>query len=506
MGDKIATQDSLKSLSLDTIDDLPEDIGQPGYSRQSLSPGIMHFGIGNFHRAHQCIYLDTLFSAGHDHDWAVIGASVMPGDAPIRELLAKQDWLGSVTAQSAASRDARVTGVMIDYLPPTDSKAILATLENPAIRIVSMTVTEGGYFVDAESGLFDTKHPAIQADARNFDSPQTVFGLIARALKNRKSSGRKPFTVVSCDNLPHNGDVTRRAVVGMAEMVDPELASWIKTHSSFPNGMVDRIAPGTGEFERKQVIESLGMVDSAPVFCEDYLQWVIEDKFVAGRPQLEKVGVQFVDNVEPFETMKIRILNGGHAVIAYPAGLLDIEASGDAMKHPLIRQFLDKVERTEILPNVPPVPDADLDAYYAKIVTRFSNPHVVDTVRRLCHDGSNRQPKFIIPSIVDRIEQGLGVDGLALASALWCRYCYGESESGAIIESNDPSWDQLVSRSHAARTDPAAWLEMRDVYGDLAHVDLFKKPFTKALNSLWADGTEKVLSDYLRDYQGVRYV
>lgn len=497
MAEDIATRCSLKSLSLETIDELPASIGRPGYSRHLLSAGILHFGVGNFHRAHQCIYLDTLFNSGHDHDWAVIGASVMPGDAKVRELLAEQDWLSSVTAQSKSGRDARVSGVMIDYLSPTDSGAILATLGNPAIRIVSMTVTEGGYFVDAESGLFDSQHPAIQADANNFDAPKTVFGLIARALDTRRSNGMKAFTVVSCDNLPHNGEVTRRAVVGMAELVDPGLASWINTHSSFPNGMVDRIAPGTGEFERLQANNNLGMVDAAPVFCEDYLQWVLEDKFVAGRPQLEKVGVQFVDNVEPFETMKIRILNGGHALIAYPAGLLDIEGTAETMNHPLIRGFLDKVESDEIIPIVPAVPDTDLDQYYSTIVSRFSNPHVVDTVRRLCLDGSNRQPKFIVPSIADRIAKGATVDGLALASALWCRYCFGETESGAVIEPNDPSWDELVKRAEEARTNPDAWLAMRDVYGDLAHVELFRKPFTRALKALWAEGTENVLSHYL---------
>ncbi|MDB3936240.1 mannitol dehydrogenase family protein [Granulosicoccus sp.] len=498
MADTVADPPALKPLALDSLDELPKGIERPRYARSSLSAGILHFGVGNFHRAHQGIYLDALMNAGQDLDWAVVGASVMPGDVRVRELLKKQDWLGSVTARSAISHDSRVTGVMIDYLPPAETTAILTKLEDPAIRIVSLTVTEGGYFVDAVSGLFDEQHPAIQDDVKNFNSPSTVFGLIARALKTRRDEGHQPFTVMSCDNLPHNGAVTRRAVVGMARLVDSALAEWIGAHASFPNGMVDRIAPATGDRERQQVVEKLRIADTAPVFCEDYLQWVLEDKFVAGRPKLEQVGVQFVDDVTPFETMKIRILNGGHALIAYPAGLLDIEKSGDAMKHPLIRGFLDKVEQTEILPNVPPVPDTSLDAYYAKIVSRFSNPHVVDTVRRLCLDGSNRQPKFIIPSIIDRIEQGSSVEGLALASALWCRYCYGKSESGALIEPNDPSWDQLLVRAHAARTDPEAWLAMRDVYGDLAHVDLFKKPFMQALNALWADGTEQVLEDYLK--------
>ncbi|ASJ73671.1 mannitol dehydrogenase family protein [Granulosicoccus antarcticus] len=495
--DKVAMRDKAVPLSLGTLDDLPETVVRPNYDRKSLSAGIVHFGVGNFHRAHQGVYLDALMNDGRDHNWAVIGASVMPGDARVRDLLMKQDWLGSVTAQSATGSDARVTGVMIDYLPPADSAAILATLEHPEIRIVSLTVTEGGYFVDADTGLFDDQHPAIQADVSNFDSPSTVFGLIVRALRTRRNEGHQAFTVMSCDNLPHNGVVTRRAVVGLAQLIEPALAMWIDAHSSFPNGMVDRIAPATGDRERSLVVDKIGIGDAAPVFCEDYLQWVLEDKFVDGRPRLEEVGVQFVDDVTPFETMKIRILNGGHALIAYPAGLLDIEGSGEAMAHPLIRGFLDKVELEEILPIVPPVPDTNLEDYYKIILSRFSNPHVVDTIRRLCLDGSNRQPKFIVPSIVDRTTNRQRVEGLALASALWCRYCFGKTESGAIIEPNDPSWDHLVERAHAARTDPGAWLGMRDIYGELAHVMLFKKPFTQALDALWAEGTESVLQRYL---------
>jgi len=497
MAEDVAVRADTAPLSLVTLDRLQGPVGRPTYRRESLSAGLLHFGPGNFHRAHQGICLDALMNTGRDHDWAVVGASVMPGDARVREQLLEQDLLGTIVAQSRTSSEARVTGVMIDYLPPADSAAILSALADSAIRIVSLTVTEGGYFVNADDGSFDATHPAIRADASNFDSPSTVFGLIARALKTRRDEGRQAFTVMSCDNLPHNGNVTRRAVVGMAQLVEPALAEWIETHSSFPNGMVDRIAPATGERERRLIVERFGIADAAPVFCEDYLQWVLEDDFVAGRPRLEDVGVQFVDDVTPFETMKIRILNGGHAVIAYPAGLLDIERFGEAMARPLIRAYHDKIEREEILPIVPPVPNTRLEDYYASVVSRFSNPNIDDTVRRLCLDGSNRQPKFIVPSIADRLREGAGVEGLALASALWCRYCFGETESGASIEPNDPAWDELVERSCTARTEPAAWLNMQDVYGDLARDDRFSQPFARALDALWAEGTESVLRRYL---------
>lgn len=485
------------TLSLDSLDDLPEAVARPSYARAALTPGIVHLGPGNFHRAHQGIYLDALMNAGRDYDWAVIGASVMPADSALRETLLAQDLLCTVVAQSSERSVARVTGHMVDYLPVADSTAILAALTDPRIRIVSLTVTEGGYFVDADSGQFDNTHPAIREDAANIHAPVTVFGLIARALMMRRDAGGDAFTVMSCDNLPHNGHVARGAVVGLARLADPALADWIDTHTSFPNGMVDRIAPATGSRERRLVREEHGVADGAPVYCEDYLQWVLEDDFVAGRPALETVGVEFVDDVTPFETMKIRILNGGHALIAYPAALLDIEFADQAMVHPLVRGFLDKVEREEILPVVPPIPDTDLAGYLERVTLRFANPKIGDTIRRLCLDGSNRQPKFILPTVRDRLEAGASVDGLALESALWCRYCYGETESGTAIEPNDPSWARLVSVAREARHTAGAWLGMRDVYGHLGDDARFSSAFSESLYALWRDGTKAVLSRYL---------
>ncbi len=493
----MSPSNSLATLSLATLPDLPQAVGRPDYKREALSPGIVHFGPGNFHRAHQCVYLDALMNEGRDHDWSIIGASVMKGDGKLRQLLLDQDLLTTVVAQSADENTARVTGVMTDYLPIGDTAAILETLTAPHIRIVSMTVTEGGYFVDADTGEFDPTSDAIVADANNMEAPATVFGLIVRALRDRRDAGVDAFTVMSCDNLPHNGVIARGAVVGLAKLVDADLATWIDTHSSFPNGMVDRIAPATGDRERRLVREDHGIDDDAPVFCEDHLQWVLEDKFVAGRPAFDTVGAQFVDDVTPFETMKIRMLNGGHALIAYPAGLLDIEYADQAMQHPLISRWLDKVERTEIQPMVPPVPDTDLDEYLKLITRRFANPKIGDTIRRLCLDGSNRQPKFILPTLRDRLAAGEGVDGLALASAFWCRYCYGETESGQVIEPNDPSWERLTELAKQAKDKPLVWLGIREVYGKLAEDKQFQSVFAAQLESLWKDGTEAALTSYL---------
>ncbi len=469
----------------------------PRYARAALSAGIVHFGVGNFHRAHQAVYLDALFNLGLDQDFALIGAGVRATDADMRQKLLAQDLLTTVVEQEAGQSQARVTGALIDFLPIGDPDAIIAQLADPKIRIVSMTVTEGGYYIDPASQRFDPTHPDIVADAANPTAPKTAFGLILAGLNRRREADIIPFTVMSCDNIPGNGHVTQNAVVGLAELFDRDLAAWVRASVAFPNGMVDRITPATSQRERDTLARDFDIADGWPVFCEEFKQWVLEDHFPAGRPALEKVGVQFVPDVAPFEFMKIRILNGGHATIAYPAGLLDIHFVHDAMAEPLIRRFLDKIEREEIIPTVPPVPGTDLDDYFALIDRRFSNPKIGDTINRLCLDGSNRQPKFILPTAADRLKAGASVTGLALVSALWARYCFGVSDSGKPIPPNDPNWDRLTALAAKAKIDPAAWLTMTDIFGSLASNPTYVTAFITALAALWRDGTRATLTRYL---------
>ncbi|MBY5867545.1 mannitol dehydrogenase family protein [Rhizobium leguminosarum] len=483
-------------LSLATLSDVARTAAIPEYDRASLKAGIVHFGVGNFHRAHQAIYLDDLFNAGADHDWAIVGAGVLPSDAAMREKLAAQDFLTTVVEQDNNKTAARVTAPMIDILPVGDTAAIIARLADPEIRIVSMTITEGGYFIDA-SGTFNPTHPAIAADGENPNAPKTVFGLIVAGLKARKDKGIGPFTVMSCDNIPHNGIVTANAVVGTAALSDPDFADWIRANVAFPNAMVDRITPATSQREIDFLRDNFQIEDSWPVYCEEFKQWVLEDKFTAGRPALEKVGVTFVADVTPYEHMKIRILNGGHAAIAYPAALMDIHFVHDSMENPLIRAFLAKLEKDEIIPIVPPVPNTSLTDYFALIEHRLLNPKIADTIPRLAQDGSNRQPKFILPSTLDNLRQGRDVVGLALVSALWCRYFAGKTDSGKDIVFNDASAERLHAAALKAKDDPSAFLVFDDIFGEVAKSELFRKRFAHALKTLWEKGTRETLQLYL---------
>jgi mannitol 2-dehydrogenase len=487
------------ALSLKNLPAIAARAAVPAYDRRDLSSGIVHFGVGNFHRSHQAVYLDTLFNRGLGRDWALTGAGVMPGDTAMMKALAPQDWLTTVVEQEAGHSAARVTGAMCGFIPPGDTASLLMRLADPAIRIVSLTVTEGGYFIDPATQRFNPDHPAMKEDAANPSSPKTTFGLILAGLARRRAAGIAPFTVMSCDNIPHNGAVARNAVAGLAEASDKALAAWVRGNVAFPNGMVDRITPATTDRERGMLASDFGIADNWPVFCEDFSQWVLEDQFTAGRPPLEEAGIEFVSDVTPFEHMKIRILNGGHAAIAYPAGLLDVHFVHEAMEHPLVSAFLTKLETEEIIPTVPPVPKTDTGDYFRLIRRRFGNPKIADTIRRLCFDGSNRQPKFILPPARERVIAGLPVRGLALESALWCRYCAGTTDSGRVIEPNDPAWDRLADAARAARADPASWLGMADIYGDLAEAGAFAAAFGLALQSLWTRGTEATLRDYLAD-------
>ena len=487
------------SLSRLSLASLPASVATPTYRRADLKPGVVHFGVGNFHRAHQAAYFDELFAEELDLDWAIVGAGVRDADVLLREKLEGQDWLTTVVAQEAASSTARVIGSMVDFIKPFETEALLDALIRPEIRIVSLTITEGGYFISPATQKFDAGAAAIVADAKDIEAPKTVFGFIVEALRRRRAMGLEPFTVMSCDNIPGNGHVAENAVAGLAELVDPKLADWIRAQVAFPNSMVDRITPATTDRERKILAEDFGVDDAWPVFCEDFRQWVLEDKFRGGRPALERVGVEFVGDVAPYELMKIRILNGGHAAIAYPAALMDIHFVHEAIADGEVLAFLNALTEREILPVTPPPPGVDLKAYAAKIVERFANPKIADTIPRLCFDGFNRQPKFILPSARDRLKAGASVAGLALVSAAWCRYCYGVTDKGTAIAPNDPVWERLQAAAKAARSDPRAFLSLRDAFGDLADRPAYVEAFSRALQSLWSKGVRATLCDYVAE-------
>jgi len=485
-----------QKLNSAVLASLPETVKAPAYARADLTPGILHIGVGNFHRAHQAVFLDRLFALGESQDWAIVGAGLKPYDAAMRDRLAPQDWLTTVVELDPDGLSAQICGAMIDFIE-VDPSALIDRLSQEDIRIVSLTITEGGYFVDPNTGGFDAGHPDIQADLAHPDAPKTVFGALVAALLRRRDKGLAPFTVMSCDNLPENGHMAKQTVAGYAAALSPETGAWISKNVAFPNGMVDCITPATGDRERQLVKDTFGLEDAAPVVCEPFRQWVLEDHFPSGRPALEKVGVEFVEDVAPYELMKLRILNGGHATIAYPGALLGHYFVHDAMADPLIRAFLRKLEEQEILPTVPEIPGVSFTDYLDTVIERFSNPAVGDTIPRLCLDGSNRQPKFILPAIQERLDQGLSITGLALETALWCRYCLGQNEAGEshVIEDTSAALLQTWARDVFEGASDA--FVMPDLFGALGTNQTFVKAFCHAVERLSADGVAETLQSYI---------
>lgn len=484
-------------LCNETLADLPDAIKRPGYDRNQLSAGILHIGLGNFHRAHQAWYLHRLFQQGLCWDWAIVGAGVRPYDEEQRKKLAAQDYLTTLIELDPKGMSAEVTGAMIDYVPVEEGNgALIERMAQSDIRIVALTVTEGGYYIDPATKGFDADHPDIQHDVAKPRQPRTAFGAIVAALRLRRERGIGPFTGQSCDNLQNNGAILRQTVVSLARLQDAELADWIDAQCSFPNSMVDCIVPATGP-EELAMVHALGVEDEVPVTHENFRQWVIEDDFCAGRPDWDRAGATFTRDVHDYEVMKIRILNGGHQVISNPGELLAVPTIAGCMAHEKIRALYRKVEAEEIAPHVKPVPGMTPKAYVRLIEERFSNPEIKDTTRRVAFDGSSRHPGFILPSVRDGLKAGTPVAGLALVEALWARMCAGRREDGSEIAANDPFWSELQTVAREAKETPQAWLEMRQTYGDLADEPRFATAFTTWVRMIWEQGTEAAIDSYL---------
>jgi mannitol 2-dehydrogenase len=494
--DELMTENPVR-LNSRTLRDLPIEVSRPAYSKDELTPGIVHIGVGNFHRAHQAWYLHRLMNEGAARDWAIIGAGVRQGDAVMREKLLAQDCLTTLIELRPTGTSAEVCGAMIDFLPvESENASLIGQMTDPAIRIVSLTVTEGGYFVNPATGAFDAAHPDIAHDAANPNRPRTAFGAIVAALRARRDAGTGPFTVQSCDNLRGNGDITRDTVTGLARLSDPALAAWIARHCTFPNSMVDCIVPATGAAEIAAA-RAFGIEDAAPVTHENYRQWVIEDAFCAGRPDWDRVGAIFTDDVHDYEAMKIRILNAGHQVLANAGELLGLATIADCMADAHVSSFWRKVEIEEIVPHVSAVPGMTPEAYVGLIESRFSNPAIRDTTRRVAFDGSSRHSGFVLPIVRDGLAAGSPISGLALVEALWARMCEGTREDGSRIEPNDPAWDRLQPRAEAVRKRPGAWLEQTEIYGDLGTHSRFATAFDAWSSLIGKRGTRAALETYV---------
>lgn len=458
------------------------------YDRTLVRPGIVHIGVGNFHRAHQAFYTNALLADESQHEWGICGVSLLAGDEPVYRALQSQDGEYTLTVCGCDGRnDTYVIGSLVELIwAEGNPEAAIVRIASPNIGIVTMTITEGGYNLDRSTGEFDFNHPGIRHDLEDPERPVTVFGVLAAGLRRRRDMCDKPLTILSCDNLQHNGDTAKKAFMAFIERQDPSLASWVEHNVSFPNSMVDRITPRVTEDDKKRLNLASGIEDAAPVYCEDFIQWVVEDDFRAGRPAWEKVGVTFTDDVSAYEKMKLSLLNASHSMLAYPAFLAGyrqvVEAMNDERFVRYLREFMDE----DMSPLVPAPEGVDLDFYKKTLLERFANRAVGDQLARLCLDGASKLPVYIVPRLAEMIENGAPLKRVAYLFAAYRRYLMERSdELGNAYEIEEP----YLTAADAAlleKDDPLAFMKLSAFGG----VNLPDSP--------------EFVSAYLRQVQAIR--
>src|SRR3954464_4236408 len=449
----------------------------PAYDRSAVTVGIVHFGVGGFHRAHQAMYVDRLLERGLGSEWGVCGVGVMPSDQRMRDVMRAQDCLYTLVVKDPdGGWQPKVIGSIVDYrYAPDDPEAVIELMAAPTTRIVSLTITEGGYNID------------------NLGDASNVFGLVADALARRRDGGVASPTIVSCDNIEGNGDVARQAFTAYAERFHPGLGGWMTAHTRFPNSMVDRITPVTTPDVIAALQSEFGVEDQWPVAAEPFTSWVLEDDFSDGRPPLEEADVLLVDDVTPYELMKLRLLNASHQSLCYFAYLAGYRLVHDAASDPLFAEFLLEYMDSEATPTLKPLPGIDLPDYKRTLIERFANPGVRDTIVRLCYGSSDRIPKWLLPVVRANLANGGPVRVSAATVASWARYAEGVDEQGAPIEVQDQLADTLVPLARSQHENPTAFIENTDVFGDLASQPRFVEAYLWALDSLHRDGARATL-------------
>ena len=455
-------------LGASTLSQLADTIVRPRYDRSRALPGLVHIGVGGFNRSHLAIYLDDLLARGESHRWGELGIGLLPGDKQIHAALEEQDFLYGHLQVDTDQESYRVIGSLVGHLfAPESGEAVLEKLSAADCAIVSLTVTEGGYFIENASGRFLADHEDVRHDLADPERPKTWLGYVAEASNRRMRLGRPPFALLSCDNLQANGETARTALLSFAGSRNSTLHKWMETNISFPNSMVDRITPRTTDDNRAAIANKFGVLDLCPVVSEPFRQWVLEDAFIAGRPAWELVGAQMTSDVAPYEKTKMRLLNGGHSAIGYAADLLGYSTIADAVSDPMLHELLEEF-MAEVRPTLPQLPGIDLDSYTATIVKRFSNSAIRDQVARICSDGCTKMAKFIVPSLVDLLEGREFPRVLPFVIASWLHYLRGFDESGRKLSIADPSLAYLQAFLDAGGGDVRLALSVRPLFGEIA--------------------------------------
>ena len=478
---------------------IKKQLSCPTYSRQTLKTGIVHIGIGGFHRAHQAYYLHQLLGKYPKSGWGICGVGIREGDRTMYDILKKQNGLYTLIVQHPnGTVKSEVIGAIKEMLLAVDTpKKVIDKMAHPDTKIVSLTITEGGYNFSPLTGAFNFDNADIQQELLHPDQPKTVFGYLTAALRKRHAKGIAPFTILSCDNIQHNGDVARQMVLAFAQKQDAALAEWIAENVTFPNTMVDRITPVTTSADIGYLQEEYGLKDEWPVVCEPFIQWVVEDKFVNGRPPLEELGVQFVPNVTPYEKMKIRLLNAGHSVLGIPGAVHGHPTINACMEDAVFAKFMRAFMDKEATPVLDAIEGIDLEKYKDSLEERFANPNIKDSVSRICSESAAKLPKFLIPTLQENLASGGSIDYATLILVAWCYYSDKEmDENNNPLEIIDTQQNLLHEAAKKTASHPLSFLEVSEVFGKLIENERFTKRYVEMIQLIYeGKGIRKIMSD-----------
>lgn len=470
------------------------------YNREQVKPGILHIGVGNFHRAHEEYYTNLLLEDASQQQWGICGAMLLPGDERLYKALKKQENIYTLTVCGRDGKDeAYRIGSLVELIwGVEDPEAVMNKIADKDIRIITLTITEGGYNIEKATGEFMLSDEGVRHDLHNPQHPQTVFGFVAEGLRRRKANGNGPITLLSCDNLQHNGNTARKAFCSFFQAQDADLAAWVADHVTFPNSMVDRITPATRPDDIARLNQKNGTEDEAPVYCEDFIQWVIEDNFIAGRPAWEKVGAEFTADVTAYENMKLSLLNASHTLLSYPSFLSGYRKVDDAMHDERIARFVRTFMEVDITPYVPAPGNTDLELYRQTLIERFGNRSVSDQIARLCFDGISKFPVYVMPNLIKMIRDNADLTRVAYLIAAYRHYLkYRKDDQGVSFEVAEP-WMTPEDEKLIGSENPLDFLLLSAFRStDLRAADAFVEIYRKMVEALKENGAMAVLESIL---------
>ncbi len=477
-------------LNQANLSEAGKHLSVPNYNRSADTARIVHIGVGGFHRSHLAYYLHQLKKSDTDLEWGICGIGLRETDGKINDILKRQDYLYTLMVKNPnGTIKPEVIGSIVDFkMGTSDPEQVIARLAHADTKLVSLTITEGGYNFNPITGEFNFGNRDIQQELKHPKEPITVFGFLTAALKKRRDIGLPGYTILSCDNIEHNGDMMRKMLLVFAEAQDANLAAWIAQEVSFPNSMVDRITPVTTNTDRETLAKDYSLLDAWPVTCEPFIQWVVEDKFLNDRPPFEKVGVQFVPDVAPYEKMKLRLLNAGHSVLGILGALHGHPTIHACMQDKTFVRFLRNFLEKEATPILGSIDGIDLSSYINTLLERFANPNIKDSVGRICSESSAKLPKFLIATLHDNLDTGGSIKYATYLIAAWCYYSDKKiNRDGDSIEIRDAMENELHQHAKQTQTDPLAFIRQNTIFGDLKYIERFTKLYIEMVQQIYKD-------------------